>query len=239
MDGLIYNAVVLRAADYGEADKTLDLYTLEAGRISAVIKGVKKPKAKLKPAAQPFCFGEYTLSKRDEYYTVTGCTLQDNFYDLAFCVDKFFAGCCMLEAALLCTEKEIADKDIFVFLLRILKELCYSDAPAETVLTKFFMEFLRLSGYRLSFDACAVCREQPRNPSFDAASGGVVCASCAAHSVPLEPAAHGALRIISGIEPEKLSSLRLNEAAQKTALNIAYSSFKYHLKTELKAFIRL
>lgn len=58
------NALMLRAADYGENDKILTLLTAEYGKISAAIKGVKKPSAKLKFAAQPFCFAEYILADR-------------------------------------------------------------------------------------------------------------------------------------------------------------------------------
>ena len=48
------NALVLRAADYGENDKILTLLTAERGKLTAGIKGVRKSGAKLKFAAQPF-----------------------------------------------------------------------------------------------------------------------------------------------------------------------------------------
>ncbi len=52
---------MLRATDYLENDKILTLLTAEMGKITAGIKGVKKAGAKLKFAAQPFCFAEYIL----------------------------------------------------------------------------------------------------------------------------------------------------------------------------------
>ena len=42
MEGIKVNALMLRAADYGENDKILTLLTAELGKISAGIKGVKK-----------------------------------------------------------------------------------------------------------------------------------------------------------------------------------------------------
>ena len=68
------NALMLRAADYGENDKILTLLTAEYGKITAGIKGVKKPAAKLKFAAQPFCFAEYVLARRGEKFTVINCS---------------------------------------------------------------------------------------------------------------------------------------------------------------------
>ena len=66
----VVNAVMLRASDYNENDKILTLLTAEKGKITAGIKGVKKAAAKLKFAAQPFCFAEYVLSERGGRYTV-------------------------------------------------------------------------------------------------------------------------------------------------------------------------
>ena len=59
---LIVNGLMLKSADYKENDKILTLLTAEKGKITAGIKGVRKAKAKLKFAAQPFCFAEYVLS---------------------------------------------------------------------------------------------------------------------------------------------------------------------------------
>ena len=52
------DAVVLKAIDYKDNDKLLTLFSPSLGKITAGIKGVKKPKAKLAFAAQPFCFAE-------------------------------------------------------------------------------------------------------------------------------------------------------------------------------------
>ena len=59
------DALVLRASDYGENDKIVTLFSLQYGKISAALKGVKKAGAKLKFAAQPFCFAEYVLAKKE------------------------------------------------------------------------------------------------------------------------------------------------------------------------------
>ena len=52
-------AVVLGSTDYKDNDKLLTLFSPTMGKITANIRGVKKPKAKLAFAAQPFAFCEY------------------------------------------------------------------------------------------------------------------------------------------------------------------------------------
>ena len=50
------NAIVIRAIDYKDNDRILTLYSLEKGKITAGIKGVKKAGAKLKFASEHFFF---------------------------------------------------------------------------------------------------------------------------------------------------------------------------------------
>ena len=57
-------AIVLQAIDYKDNDKLLTLFSPSLGRITAGIRGVKKPTAKLAFSAQPFCFAEYILAEK-------------------------------------------------------------------------------------------------------------------------------------------------------------------------------
>ena len=76
------NAIVIRAVDYKDNDRILTLYSLEKGKITAGIKGVKKAGAKLKFASEPFCFAEYILAEKNGRYTVTSASYYESFYDL-------------------------------------------------------------------------------------------------------------------------------------------------------------
>ena len=62
-------AIVLQSIDYKDNDKLLTLFSPTLGRITAGAKGVKKQKAKLSFAAQPFCFAEYVLAEKGGRYT--------------------------------------------------------------------------------------------------------------------------------------------------------------------------
>ena len=73
-------AIVLRAVDYKDNDKILTLFSLEYGIISSAIRGVKKPKAKLKFAAQPFCFCEYVFNVKGDKRSVISADIIESFY---------------------------------------------------------------------------------------------------------------------------------------------------------------
>ena len=82
--------IVLRATDYKENDKLLTLFTPSLGKITAGIRGVKKAKAKLNFAAQPFAFCEYILAERGGRYTVTPLLAQHSVTEqaLLYLVEK-------------------------------------------------------------------------------------------------------------------------------------------------------
>ena len=55
------DALIIRARDFGEADKILTLYTKECGKIQAIAKGVRKPTSRLRGGVQMFAHSRLLL----------------------------------------------------------------------------------------------------------------------------------------------------------------------------------
>ncbi len=141
------DAIVLRAIDYLENDKILTLFSPTLGRITAGAKGVKKPKAKLNFACQPFCFAEYVLAEKGGRYTLTGAYLHEGFFPLRYDVVRFYAACAMAEVCLHVLYEEERQEGLFIALVEGLKGLALSEEDeAETVIS-FILVALRESGY--------------------------------------------------------------------------------------------
>jgi DNA repair protein RecO (recombination protein O) len=47
-------AIILKNMDYRESDKIIHLFTEKEGKLSALARGVKKPKSSLRACVQPF-----------------------------------------------------------------------------------------------------------------------------------------------------------------------------------------
>ena len=54
-------ALVIGGRDFKEKDKLVELFTLEQGKLTVSMKGVRGEKAKMKFAKEIFCFGEFVL----------------------------------------------------------------------------------------------------------------------------------------------------------------------------------
>ena len=178
------NALVLRSIDYQENDKILTLLTAERGRITVGIKGVKKANAKLKFAAQPFCFAEYILAERGGRYTITQASECESFYELRADVDKYYAACAVCETAINLTAEGDESREIFALSVKALRDMCVSDQ--KTALICFLLSALKVCGYGISLNTfCSVCGSRldtAQKLRFDMRSGSFTCWDCSSYA---------------------------------------------------------
>ncbi len=159
------DALMLKAVDYGENDKMVTLLTAARGKIGACMKGVKKANAKLKFAAQPFCFAEYVLAEKSGRHTVTSASLYDGFFSLREDVEKYYAAAVVCEACDKLLYEEMQGGELLVAAVSALTRMCEEDAAFPLIV--FLLTALRLAGYpvRADLPALAVPERVSENPS--------------------------------------------------------------------------
>lgn len=233
------NAIMLRAADFGEYDKMLTLLTAEYGKISAGIKGVRKPAAKLKFAAQPFCFAEYILAKKGEKYTVINCTECESFYDLRTDINKFYAASAAAEAVSALTYEGGECADVFCGLIKTLSEMCAGDERLPLI--EFLSFILGKSGYALSPDNCVACGKPLLGEDklrFDMDAGAFTCADCGTGPCASR-VTYNVLRKLTG---KSFEEDFITDDGEKRALRLLREYFAYKTDNQLKSlseYIRL
>ncbi len=129
-----------------ESDKSVRLFSAEEGVVSAVMKGVRKPNAKLKFAAQPFALCVYELNEKSGRFTVTGAVPIEDLYSISAEPEKYAAACLLLEA----TEKaadSVESQKLFVILLKSLKALLLDSVLPAIAAAKFLQKTLSMSGF--------------------------------------------------------------------------------------------
>ena len=215
MEEIKTQAIVLSSTDYKDADKKLALFSCEFGLIYATIKGVKKPKAKLASFAQPFCFAEYMLSKKGEFYTVVNASAIENFFSITADFDKFIVASAMLEFCKKTVKENDPSVELFVLLLKALKQLDMSQANSMAVFIRFMLSGLEISGYKIVVDRCACCGKDNMlsygfNYSYD--HGGIICKVCNKNqdSLELDASEQGVLKNISMSKMDDVERLKFH-----------------------------
>lgn len=150
-------AIVLQAIDYKDNDKLLTLFSPTLGCITAGIRGVKKPKARLAFSAQPFCFAEYILAEKGGRYTVTGAYLHESFFDLRADVTRFYAGCAVAEICRVLAIENERHEGLFIAFIECLKALCLSQADEAEAVVSFTLTALYESGYPIDLGYLEEC----------------------------------------------------------------------------------
>ena len=170
-------AVVLRHADYGEADRILTLFTRQLGKTRAIVKGARKVTSRKAGHLEPITHVKLQLAKGRDMPLVTQAEAVETFPTLRENLVLTSQASYVLELVDRFTYDEGIDSSgIFQLLVDTLGRLAFGAEPWMT--TRFFeMRFLDELGYRPKLFECAVCGREIRaeDQSFSYAAGGVVC----------------------------------------------------------------
>lgn len=241
MNEIKLQAVVIECRDFKDSDKRLALFTCEYGLIWCTIKGVKKPKAKLASISMPFCFAEFLLNKTGDFYTVINASVIENFFDITNNFDKYIIGTSMLEFCKKTVKENDPSVELFILLLKSLRQLEGDKANCMAVLIRFLLDGLSIIGYKLKLDLCAVCGSESFlsygfNYSLD--QGGVVCKKCGniSNSILLEPSEMSTLKNISITSMDNLHNLKFSSRdALVSIINILSKQFKLYTGEEISS----
>lgn len=228
MEELRVKGIVVGAKDFKEFDKIVSIYTLEKGLIFAKLVGVRKPNAKLKQAKEIFCFGEFDLALKGEFYIVTSVNVIESFYNLSQDIEKFYGGCGILEILKVVGSEKENNQILFVETLKALDSISFKNSNPKLVLIKFLILIFKALGYDLSLNKCCKCSMQfGVKRFFSPLEGGVTCSACKkSGAIEISPVVHNVMRLCQISSFEKLCSIVLPLEAVETALRILVSNFE-------------
>lgn len=219
---LTTKAVALRATDYKENDKYVLLYSLEYGKISVLARGIRKGSAKLRFAADQFCFGQYELVQTGDRFTLKTCEQLESFYSLREDILAYYAACVIAESIINYTEEGQSEPPIFVETLRALQSLSCGTDPLRVTL-RFMLKFFELNGIKLDLNKCIVCGNSGKRYFLSLQKGGLVCDNCRETDDKTVTARALALcKMVDGIDYERLVNINTSTDVLKESLTLCY-----------------
>ena len=199
-------AIVLRSFKFGEADLILTLFGRNTGKISAIAKGARKTKSRMRGALQLFSRGEYLLYQGKSLYTITQCEILDPFLVLRQNLSKFaYASYCTEILRDLLLEEEI-NLPAYNLISEIFQIMCSKDE--ELAARIFDAHMLKISGYQPQLSCCVKCgKPLPERPVFSCLEGGVACCG-GARGIPIGRDTLAVMDRISQMEINKVDRLK-------------------------------
>jgi len=174
------DAVVLRHADWGEADRLLTLYTRERGKMRAIAKGARKIRSRKAGHLEPFTRVTLQLARGHDLYIVTQADTVDAFLPIHENLVKTSYAAYVVELLDRFTyEDDSENYNIFRLLNEALSRL-EKEVDPWLAIRYYEVRLLDLLGYRPHLFECANCGREIKaeDQFFSAAQGGVLCPDC-------------------------------------------------------------
>ncbi len=173
-------AVVLRHANLGEADRIVTLYTREQGKLRAIAKGARKIRSRKAGHLEPFTHITVQLAKTRDMPIVTQVETIHGYLPLRDNLSLTGYASYVLELLDRFTfDQEGGNSAMFRLLIETLDRLCEMEDP--WVAIRFYeIQLLDFLGFRPHLFECANCRAeiQAVDQFFSPSIGGVICRSC-------------------------------------------------------------
>jgi DNA repair protein RecO (recombination protein O) len=173
-------AIVLRHADWGEADRLLTLFTSEMGKLRAVAKGARKMRSRKAGHLEPFTHVKLQLARGRDLPIVTQAETVDAY--IALREDLVKTGYAAYSAELIdrfTYEEERESSTPFRLLAETLGRIS-QERDAWLAVRYYEMRLLDWLGFRPQLFTCANCESQIEavDQFFSLAAGGVICPRC-------------------------------------------------------------
>ncbi|MCX5700183.1 MAG: DNA repair protein RecO [Candidatus Omnitrophica bacterium] len=233
-------AIILRRMDFRETSLIIDFFTRDFGKLSGILKGIRKEPSKFASPVEVSSYNEIIFYKKTSstLHLVSACDLKDNFFNIRNSMVKAgFLGI-MMELVATVMQTEDKNEDVFNLTLDCLKELEITNNP-QKVLTIFKIKMLSLSGFKPHFDSCVSCDSKILGQSkFSLCLGGLLCEKCYFKDLSSRSIFRGTVASILHIERNNFKSnlnLGLNPEIKKELEIILNAFLNFHLEKELKS----
>jgi DNA repair protein RecO (recombination protein O) len=229
--------MVLASAPAGEYDKRIVLLTKEHGKVTAFVRGARRPKSSLQAATGLFCFGAFEAYAGRTSYTIVKAEISNYFREITGDLDLTYYGCYFLEIAdYFCAEEEENIQQLKL-LYQALRALIAGRVQRRLIRCIYELKTLSFNGTYPDVFQCRYCGSREHLEYFDPAGQRVVCSSCydGTHGTHIDASALYTLQYIIASPVEKLFNFRVTDEVYDTVSHIIHRFFHVYLDRPLKS----
>lgn len=231
-------AIVLRSYDHRETSKIAVFFTKEYGKITGVLKGIRKDYKKFGSNVDKFSVNDivYYWHANASVHLVSQCDLTDFFFPIRKEIKRTMAANYLIELVHKLMPPEEENRRVYQLILDYLTSL-QTVSDISKLVHVFQVKILQLSGFRPHLDWCLGCQKTISGEvKFSLRLGGLLCSRCRLSDPSAVPISRGAVASILHIEKndwEKSLRLGLTAPIKKELKYILNNFLVYHLERPL------
>jgi DNA repair protein RecO (recombination protein O) len=230
--------VIIRRADFGEADRLLTLITPQ-GKRRVVAKGARKTTSRLAGHIELFTHATLLLAVGRNLDIVTQSSILHSYNTLRGDLKRIGAAYYAAELIDRLIEEDDENRPAYDLLLATLQALDTTH-NLDLVLRFYELRLLGCLGYRPQLYHCAVCQEALTEETryFSHEAGGAICPRCAPSqraALPLSLSAFKLLRFLQAQPLEAVERLNISPATRGEAELLLRTYLRRILERDLKS----
>lgn len=172
--------VVLRAINIKEADRIIEIYSDDLGKVRAVARGVRRIQSRMAGHLEPFTYVELMFAQgRGDLPTITGAKALEHYGSIRHDLKRMSVASYLSELIGRLTPDNQASRRFPELLKAALTALDNGHDP-KLVTGYFEWQAITVAGWEPNLYNCASCHQKlyPVELAFSHMSGGVLCPDC-------------------------------------------------------------
>ena len=241
MNFQVARGFVLAALPYAEADKIAQLYTLQLGRIQALVKGVRKPKSKLASALDLFNESGFSLHKgrSGHLFVLSQAKVFHTYPELKEDLSGITTLQVLADILIHSFHDSEPQTEVYSLIQKTLEALRSKQGQPELVLTAFTVKLIDLLGHPFELAACAECGTplEGKKAHLVPHRGGALCEDCCPSgpaALKVSPAEMEILKKARTLPMEKIHILKLKASALRKIFRVVLEYLERTIEKKLK-----
>jgi DNA repair protein RecO (recombination protein O) len=238
-------AIVLKTYRLGENDKIIKLYSFEKGIISAVAKGVLKPKSRFGARLELYNILDLEITSGRSIDIISQTEIIGSFKNISSDFYKYSFSQIIADIILKTQSEDLYSNNLFKLLYVVLKkidDLVLEDIRSLEKITSFFIaKLLILMGYAPILSNCGMCSSEisinEKNLYFSITMGSAICQQCSYNNKTgyvLNYQSYHYLKKLFEVQIKELESLEIEDKMLVRILNILGNYLIYHADAKIE-----
>ena len=232
-------ALVLRHADWGEADRMLVIFSPQQGKTRVVAKGARRLRSRKAGHLEPFTRVSLLLARGRDLWIVTQAETIEAYLPLRENLVLTSQASYVVELLDRFTYDEGPNASLYRVVVETMQRLSSGEDPF-LVLRYYDIHLLDQLGFRPQLFHCVRCSQEikPADQYFSAHDGGVVCPTCGMNQTNLKPVSMLALKCMRHYQRSSFMDARraiVSQAVQNEVEALLNHYLTYLLERGLNA----